>query len=99
MIGQGMTIMGVTCPNGIETAILGCTDIWGILALVIQILTYGIAAAGILGLVISGIQYMTASGDAAKMTKAKNRIVQVVIGLVAYGLMWALLNWLIPGGL
>ena len=84
----------------VETALFGCYSggIYGILAIAINILTFGVATAGVLGIVIAGVQYMTSSGDPATMTKAKNRIVQVAIGLAAWGLMWGLLEWLIPGG-
>ena len=68
-----------------------------ILSLVLTILTYGVGILGVLGIVISGIQYITSEGDPAKMTKAKNRIVQVVIVLVIYAVMWAALRFLVPG--
>lgn len=90
--------MGAEC-EGYSTALLPCTDIYGILAIVLNVLTAAVGVAAVIGIVIAGIQYMSSSGDPATMTKAKNRIVQVVIGLVAWGLMWAFLNWLIPGGL
>ncbi|MBQ3274956.1 hypothetical protein IJH46_00845 [Candidatus Saccharibacteria bacterium] len=91
--------------GGVNTSLINCSSengqgepIFELLAIVLNILTYGVAAAGVLGIVISGIQYMTASGNEAQMTKAKNRIVQVVIGLLCYGLLWTFLEWLIPGG-
>ena len=96
--------------NGVETAILGdggCYEtegtgnsngIYKLLGTVIKILTYLIAVLGTVGLVISGIQYMTAGGNEAQVAKAKARIIEIVIGLVAYGLMAAFLNFIIPGG-
>ncbi|MBR3256874.1 hypothetical protein IKG02_01115 [Candidatus Saccharibacteria bacterium] len=93
---------------GVETSLINCDvaeddkeggGIFYILSIVLNILTFGVGAAGVLGIVISGVQYMSASGNEVQMTKAKNRIVQVVIGLVAYGLFWAVLEWLIPGGI
>ena len=96
-----LTIMAANC-GGVDTALINCganeNGIYAILALVINILTYGVGAAGVLGIVISGIQYMSSSGDPATMTKAKNRLVQVIIGLLCWGLLWAFLEWLIPGG-
>ncbi|MBR3204639.1 hypothetical protein IKF81_03080 [Candidatus Saccharibacteria bacterium] len=90
--------------GGVKTSILGkdgCYEggVADILATILTIMTFGVGAAGVLGIVIAGIQYMTAGGNEMQMTKAKNRIVQVVIGLVGYGLLWALLEWLIPGGI
>ena len=73
--------------------------IYFILDVIVNILVYGVGVAGIIGLVICGIQYMTSQGDVAKMKQAKIRIVEIVIGLVLYAFLYALLNWLIPGGL
>ena len=61
-------------------------------------MVYAIGALGAVGIVIAGIQYLTAGGNEAQVTKAKNRLIQVVIGLIAYGLMATVLNFLIPGG-
>lgn len=73
--------------------------IYFILDVIVNILVYGVGVAGIIGLVICGIQYMTSQGDVAKMKQVKIRIVEIVIGLVLYAFLYALLNWLIPGGL
>lgn len=96
--------------NQVEVSILGgdsnCfdiqdsgNDIFDMLGIILDVLTYGVGAAGVIGIVISAIQYMTAAGNEAQMTKAKNRIIEVVIGLVAYGLMYTFLQWLVPGGM
>ena len=89
------------CTNGVKTSLFGeCYEggIMGVLGIVIDILTIGIGAAAIVGMIISGIQYMTSSGDPAVMTKAKRRIFEILLGLVGYALIWALMQWLIPGG-
>ena len=56
----------------------------------------GIAAVG--GLIWAGILYTSASDDAAQVKASKTIIIDVIIGLVAYGLMFVALNWIIPGG-
>ena len=92
--------------NCIDTILFGqvCDScdggaIFKIIAYIIQFLTYGVAALGVLGLVIAGIVYMTSNGDPSRMTKALSRIKQVVIGLLSYGLLFAFLEFLIPGGI
>ena len=80
------------CQNREGKEAIGC-----VLNLVVNIMTYGIGVLGVVGIVLSGIQYITSQGDPAKMTKAKNRIVQVVIGLVIYAVMYAALVFLVPG--
>ena len=73
--------------------------IYKILGLVLTILTAGVGILATIGLVISGIQYITSRDDANKVAKAKSRIFNIVLGLLAYGVMWVALQWLIPGGI
>ena len=59
------------------------------------------AVIGVLGLVcvvvmiIGGVNYMTSSGDAAKVKKAKDTILYGVIGLVVCVLAFAIVNFVI----
>ncbi|MBR3368853.1 hypothetical protein IKG45_03655 [Candidatus Saccharibacteria bacterium] len=80
------------CQNTSGSGTITC-----VLNLVVNIMTYGIGVLGVVGIVLSGIQYITSQGDPAKMTKAKNRIIQVVIGLVIYAVMYSALVFLVPG--
>ncbi len=83
-----------------DTAILpDGMDIEGLLKLLLNIIVYGLGAAATLGVIIAGIMYMTARDNEAQVAKAKNRLIEVVIGLVAWALMYVVLNWLLPGGL
>lgn len=104
------SVHAATCgKDQVETSILlggGCQkisedgdEIFKILNIALTTLTYVVGAAGTIGLVISGIQYMTSRDNAGQVAKAKMRILQIGIGLVAYALMFAFLSWLIPGGL
>ena len=56
-----------------------------------------VVVLAVVGVIISGYQYMMSSGDPAKMAKAKRRIIEIVIGLVVFALMWVGLEFLIPG--
>ena len=73
--------------------------VWGLLLFALNILTglVGIAAVG--GIVYGSILYTTAGGNADQTKKAIEFIRNVIIGLIAYGLMFAVLNFIIPGGL
>jgi hypothetical protein len=46
-------------------------------------------------IIIGGIHYMTATGDATKLKKAKETIMYAVIGLVISALAFAITNWVI----
>lgn len=96
---------GVQAEDTLKTSIIDCSSgangegIFCILNIGLTVLTWGIGIAGTLGIVITGIQYLTARDSVEQMTKAKNRLINIIIGLVVYAVMWGLLNWLIPGGL
>lgn len=95
--------------GGAKTALIQCdaknasddiTDngIWQVLLMVINILTAGVGLAGVGGIIYGAILYTTAEDKAAQVKQATDIIRNVVIGLVAFGLMWAGLNFIIPGG-
>lgn len=97
--------------GGVETAIIHCdqtggknatvenTGAWGILLLAINILTAGVGIAAIGGIVYGAILYTSAGGSPEQVKKAMTVITNVVIGVIAYALMFSGLNFLIPGGL
>lgn len=89
--------------GGVETSIIECENgsngIWTILLLILNILTAGVGILGTLGVIISGLQYMSSAGNPEMMTKAKKRLTEVAIGLITYGVMYAVLVFLIPGGI
>lgn len=82
--------------NGVE--VTGGQGIYDILRLIVTILTYGLGVAATIGVVIAGVMYLTAKDSPDKVAAAKKRLIEVVIGLVAWAVMAAVLNWLIPGG-
>jgi len=75
------------------------TGVWGLLLLVINIMTAGIGVIAIAGIVYGSILYSAAGDSSEKVSKAREVIRNVVIGMVAYALMYAALNFIIPGGL
>lgn len=97
--------------GGVQTSIIGCSQqggnnasakdsgIWGVLLLVLNILTAGVGIAAVGGIVYAAILYTTASDRSAQVEQAKNTIRDVVIGIAAYAGMYLLLNFLIPGGI
>ncbi len=90
----------------VETAIIGeggqfCNDrdggVKGVLMIVVNILTVGVGVLGVVGITVVGLQYLTAGGSEEKTRKAKRRLFEIVIGLVAYVMIYAILRWLLPG--
>jgi len=73
--------------------------IWKILLLVLNIMTAGVGILGVGGIVYGSIMYASAGDKADQTKKAIGIITNVVIGIVAYALMYLFLNFLIPGGI
>ena len=83
--------------NCVPTAILdGCATPQDILMLVVRIMTVAIGIIGAIGITIAGIQYITAGGNEEQTRKAKRRIFEIVIGFLAYALIYAALTFLLP---
>lgn len=59
------------------------------------ILVLGIVC--VIVMIIGGVTYMTSSGDAGKVKKAKDTILYGIIGLVICVLAYAIVNWVIGG--
>lgn len=105
MVFSAYSLPAVAADNsnssGVETAVLttcgqdsdgvGC-----ILRLVVDIMSIGIGILGVIGITIVGIQYLTAGGNEEQTRKAKHRMFEIVIGLVAYVVLYAVLRWLLP---
>jgi amino acid transporter len=96
--------------GGAKTSIINCdqkgggktaedTGIWGLLLLILNIMTAGVGILSVGGIVYGAILYTTSSQSADQTKKAKDIIRDVVIGLVAYASIYLLLNFLIPGGI
>lgn len=73
--------------------------IYQLLLTFINFLTAGVGLVVTTLVVVGGLQYMTAGGNPQKTQAAIVRISNALIGLVLYIFMFAILQWLIPGGL
>lgn len=69
------------------------------LTLALKLLSGIVGAVIMLMLVVAGVQYITSAGDPAMVKSAKNRIVNAITALVLYLMMFAVLNFLVPGGI
>lgn len=95
--------------GGAETSIIKCSEgngtsttdngVWGLLKLVLNILTAGIGIAAVGGIAYGAALYASSADKPEQAKQGMTFIKNVVIGLVAYGLMYIILNFLIPGGI
>lgn len=78
---------------------LESNGIWGLLIFILNIMTAGVGLLAVGGIIYGSIMYATAEDKTDQINKAKDIIFNVVIGLVAYVMMYAFLNFIIPGGI
>ena len=64
----------------------------------IKLLTYVVAIAVVMGIIVGGIQYSSSAGDPQKAAAAKRHIRIAIIALLAYFFLWAFIRFLTPGG-
>lgn len=81
---------GCSCDDGTGNSILR------ILRLVADIMMIGVGIFAAIGIGIVGTQYLTAGGNEEKTKKAKRRLLEIVIGLFAYVVLYAALKFLLP---
>lgn len=98
--------------NGCETdtAIIKCDNVnvdeegvensglWSILLTVVNILTAGVGVLALAGIVYGAVLYTSAGGSTEQIKKAYGIFTNVVIGVLAFAGMYALLNFIVPGG-
>ena len=65
----------------------------------IAVLTAGVGVVAVGAFVYAGIMYASADSKAEQVKKAKDIMVQTIIGLAAFAVLATLLLWLIPGGI
>ena len=94
--------------GSIQTAYFACggngqtienSGFWQMIQTVLNVLLGIIAIAAVGGLVYGGIRYSKAQDDSNEVIAARNIVKNVIIGLVLYVAMWALIEYLIPGGI
>lgn len=74
----------------------------GVYKLLIEVLKVLTALVGVIAVgmfVWAGILYSSGDGNSNRVSQAKTIITNTTFGIVAYGLMYLALNWLIPGGI
>jgi hypothetical protein len=65
----------------------------------ILVLSALVGVAAVISIIIAGIQYSGSADDPGVVSKAKQRIFNTILGIVAYIFFFAFINYLVPGGI
>lgn len=68
------------------------------LNVIVNLVASIVGLGAVLMVIWAGIQYTTARDNAQAVAAAKQKIINVVIGIAAFIFLYAFLNWLVPGG-
>lgn len=97
---------GATAPScgELKTSIIRCDGDGGnpvvnLLLEIVNFLAVGVGIAVVGGIVWGGMLYASSNGDSSKTKQGITAIVNSVIGLLLFMFTYALINFLVPGGL
>lgn len=107
MIGGGAALPAYAASQcgETQTQLIACnksgkgeTTIGDLIKIVVSVMTViiGIVATG--GLAYAALLYASAQDNQNKVSESITIIRNIVIGILLYGFMVAIVNWLIPGG-
>jgi heme exporter protein D len=92
----------ISWRSKLETYFTWCTgdtcSIQELVRLFFNWLAIGVGVVVVIFVVVGAIQYITAAGNQEQAKKAIERIRNAVLALGLYLIMWALMNFIIPGG-
>lgn len=90
--------------NAVEMSInFGCTGkgnpIVDMAYAIVRFLSFGVALVLVASIIYAGIQYTSSTGNPEQTSAAKKRITNAFIALIFYMLIFAFIQYLVPGGL
>lgn len=94
--GQAQTSIDFKCESN-KTG--GANTVTSLLLTIINFMAVGVGIAVVGGIVFGALRYTSADGNAAQAQQGITFIVNSVLGLILFIFMYAIINFLVPGGL
>lgn len=67
----------------------------GVIQNIVNILLFVLGTAAVIAIIIAGITYATANGDASKTKQSKDTIMYAVVGLIVALMAWAIVSFVL----
>lgn len=99
VLAGGSETCGEAKTNIIACDGQGATALTGVLRIFVIVLSFGVGIAAVASIAYSAIRYAGARDNQSDVSLARERIRNTVIGLLLYGFLIAIANWLVPGGI
>ena len=85
---------GSTAADGVA-----CSKIFtGFIDPLIKFLAIGVGVIVVIMVIVGGVQYATSAGNPQAAANARKRILNAILAFVVFIFLYALLNWIVPGG-
>jgi hypothetical protein len=68
-------------------------DVNSLIGVLVNTLLFVVGTLSVIMIIVSGIFYVTSTGDAGKVAKAKNTLMYAIVGLVIALIAFVLVNW------
>ena len=94
IIGPGSPGLYDHLCSGTDVQITALTDTIVLVANVIAILLWLTGALGVLFLILGGLYYVTSAGDPSRLKRAKEILVNVVVGMVIVISAYAIISFI-----
>ena len=72
--------------------------IFKIVSFGVKIVSAGVLVLAVIGIIICGVMILSAGSSPDRVAKGKKRLIEVIIGIIVYALMFTIANFIIPGG-
>ncbi len=95
---NGVCVDQAASPNAKCSKAHGCDIIGKYVNPLINLLSVCFGLIAVASIIFGGIQYSMSAGDPQEVSKAKDRIKKTLFAIVAYFFLYALLQFLVPGG-
>ncbi len=89
---------GNNCPTELDPQ-QQCSIVRQYLNPIINTLAVVVVLAAVISIIVAGIQYSTSADQPNVTAAAQQRIINAVIAIIAFGFLWAFLQWITPGGI
>ena len=65
-----------------------------VFSIIVDILTISAGVLGIVSISVVGVQYLMAGRNESKVKRAKQRMLEIIVGLTAFAVMTVVLRWI-----
>lgn len=98
LLAPATAYAAIDCTNPVNKDKLECNPIVQDIHLVINFLSVGVGIVVVGVIILGGIQYAMVGDSPEAVGKAKQRIINGLIALIAFIFTYSFVQWLVPGG-